>query len=257
MARLLDDASLQYLVNTSYAALAVPITMSCFIYIDTFFTSTNDRHRFMRLEDTTGAYGYNFEVLSTADIVPKSIFCNHYDGSHAAAETTTGIASINTWNHVAAVFASNSSRSPYLNGGSKDTSTVAQNTVTSDKIFIGQGLGSGYTSGRIADVAIWNAALTDTEIAILALGYSPLTIRPQSLVSYWPLIGRTSPEIDLVGGYGLTLVNAPTAAAHPRIIYPSNMQSGLTISAAVAGAIMPQFQYANLGASLYNGTLIG
>ena len=55
----------------------------------------------------------------------------------------------------------------------------------------------------------------------MAAGYSPLLIRPQSLVFYAPIIGRTSPEIDVVGGYDMTLYNGPTTVPHPRVIHPS------------------------------------
>ena len=256
MARLFDDASTQFL-TTSNGIASIPFTMACWFKTDADGVSQS----LMSPTNTASANNY-FRLDVRMDIAGDPVTITSIDGTVAeGGETTTGV-TINTWNHACGVFASTTSRSVYLNGGSKATSTNFDSPSGQNRCDIGTVYTGGasylHMSGSIAEAAMWGVALTDAEVAILALGYSPLLVRPQSLVAYWPLIGRTSPEIDLVGGYDLTLVNAPTTAAHPRIIYPPNMQSGLTIPGAPpAGAIMPQFQYANLGASLYNGTLIG
>ena len=72
--------------------------------------------------------------------------------------------------------------------------------------------------GYLADVALWNIDLSDSDVAALAKGVSPLHIRPDYLIAYWPLAGRHDPEIDRVGGFQMTLVNAPTFISnHPRL----------------------------------------
>jgi len=68
----------------------------------------------------------------------------------------------------------------------------------------------------IAEVGIWNAALTQPEIASLAKGMTCDKIRPQNLVFYTPLVRDL---IDQKGGLVITNNNAATVAAHPRI-YP-------------------------------------
>jgi hypothetical protein len=77
-----------------------------------------------------------------------------------------------------------------------------------------------FLNGQIAEAAVWNVALSAAEIASLSKGFSPLLIRPASLVAYWPLIGRHDPEIDPVGRFDMTLTANPTTAAHPRVILP-------------------------------------
>lgn len=72
-------------------------------------------------------------------------------------------------------------------------------------------------SGRIGHCAIWNASLSDQEIETLAQGVSPLRVRRDALVAYWPVNGQ-SPEIDIVGGINLT-VNGTTVAEEPPIPY--------------------------------------
>jgi hypothetical protein len=82
-------------------------------------------------------------------------------------------------------------------------------------------------------MAIWSAALTDAEAAILALGISPLLVRPASLAAYWPMIRDT--DRDLVGDYHWTPYNSPTIATHPpKIRYP-RLAAAFILAAASAG----------------------
>jgi len=73
-----------------------------------------------------------------------------------------------------------------------------------------------YFQGRIAEVGIWNAALTAAEIDSLAKGMTCDKVRPQSLVFYAPLVREL---IDQKGGLTITNNNGATVANHPRI-YP-------------------------------------
>ena len=57
-----------------------------------------------------------------------------------------------------------------------------------------------YCDGSLAEAAIWNAALSDAEVAALATGVSPLLVRPGSLVFYAPLARDL---LDRVGGLQL------------------------------------------------------
>lgn len=81
----------------------------------------------------------------------------------------------------------------------------------------------GYFNGQVAEAAVYGAALTTEEIEMLAAGYSPLMVRPQSLVLYAPLFGRNGAaggEEEWVGGRTLTQTSSPALYDHPRIIYP-------------------------------------
>lgn len=75
----------------------------------------------------------------------------------------------------------------------------------------------GYFDGDIAEAAIWNVALSDAEIAMLAKGLSPLRVRPASLVSYVPMNGAASPVIDIVAGAGWAPSGITAASSNPRI----------------------------------------
>ena len=46
-----------------------------------------------------------------------------------------------------------------------------------------------YVNGQLRHVAMWSEALTVGEVETLALGASPLQVRPDALESYYPLVG--------------------------------------------------------------------
>jgi hypothetical protein len=69
-------------------------------------------------------------------------------------------------------------------------------------------------TGQIAEVGIWNVALTDAEIASLADGMTCDKVRPQSLVFYAPLVRDLQ---DVRGGLTITNNNTATVAVHPRV----------------------------------------
>jgi len=134
------------------------------------------------------------------------------------ARTTTGYTA-NNWHHACAVFTSNASRTVYLDGGGSATNTVqeSRNTNASDFLISARrfngALGS-YFDGDLAEVGIWNAALTAAEIASLAKGMTCDKVRPQSLVFYAPLVRDLQ---DVRGGRTITNNNTATVANHPRV----------------------------------------
>lgn len=216
MARAFDDGSSQYLRNANDVVSAVPFSFAAWYNTDV---------------DTLPIAVLAMDGGGTTDFAELFLWGNggdeisfwvrgQDDGSYLQANTTSAF-SINTWQHAAGVCSGLSSASAYLNGGSKGTSTVTTLAPTYDQTTVGGRFDTinHAFSGSIAEAGIWDVALTDAEVATLALGYSPLLVRPASLVAYWPLIGRMSPEIDLVGGFDMTLNGSPTTADHPPTIY--------------------------------------
>lgn len=73
--------------------------------------------------------------------------------------------------------------------------------------------------GALAEIAIWDAALSDGEMAALAKGVSPRLFRPGNLKGYWPLWGSSSPERDYSGGGShATLNGSPGLRGHMRVM---------------------------------------
>jgi hypothetical protein len=71
--------------------------------------------------------------------------------------------------------------------------------------------------GQIAQVAIWNVAISDIEIIMLSRGVSPYHIRPHALRGYWALWGA-SPEPDW-SGYAshMTVAGTSISSINPRV----------------------------------------
>lgn len=147
---------------------------------------------------------------------------NSTGGTTLTANTTTGY-SANTWQHACAVFASAASRAAYLNGGSKGTETTFQGIGT---LTLGMFGGAVTTTavrsnnyvGALAEIAMWNVALTDDEVATLASGASPSTVQPGSLRGYWPLFDSDG-DVDYWNQNNATVVSSVTSSQHPANVY--------------------------------------
>jgi hypothetical protein len=138
-------------------------------------------------------------------------------GGATSGTEVPGAVTLNTWQHLAAVFVGQYERYAYWNGTVSPINTTGLVPANISRLLIGtQLLGTVESQhvGRIAEVGIWNAALNGTEISSLAAGVSPELVRPKSLVFYAPLIRDLT---DKVGGRILTNVNSVSVADHTRI----------------------------------------
>lgn len=219
MARLFVSASSQKATLASAPITGGPCSISFFANQ----TSAVQGSTFLSIGNAAGTRGMEFRWSGLGG---TGVFFDSY-GATTVASTASGITLTNgAWSHLAAVETSNSSHALFVNGPSNKFTTATDVGAHTgiDSFSIAQGpWGGAFYDGAIAEVGMWNVALTDDEVAALANGYSPLLIRPTSLVQYWPLFGNDSPELDrFKNSNNLTLVNAPTKADHPRIFYPSS-----------------------------------
>jgi len=237
MARLFNDASTEYLEVTSTPVTATPLTLACWFYSDTTAI----------IQTLIAVHNHGLPIQSftldiRGDIGGDPIHAATTQSSADSHAATSSGYSANTWHHAAAVFTSPTSRAAFIDGGSKGTNTTSRTPSSIDHINIGAldySIGqAGAMSGRIAEAAIWNVALTDAEVASLAAGFTPPFIRPQSLVAYWPLV--RDEDQDNVGGYDLTPINTPSIAAHPPIIYPAQIFDGFTTAGGAVAYPIPE-----------------
>lgn len=135
---------------------------------------------------------------------------------------TTATYTANTWTRVTAVFASDTSRSLYLGTTAiNNTTNIVDATGTPfTSMAIGRrhviGSTPQYFTGRIAELGIWDAALTADEVRSLNQSASAKIVRPSSLIFYAPLIRDLQ---DLRGGLAITNNNGATVQDHPRVFY--------------------------------------
>lgn len=106
----------------------------------------------------------------------------------------------------------------YLDGSADGTWThTSPGTSGAIKRYGASAFGNWF-NGQLAEVAVWSGAVDAADIAALADGVSPNQVSPGILVSYRPLWGRYTNEIDLVSGSDLTVTGA-TYADHPPVRY--------------------------------------
>ena len=248
MARGFDDASSQGLRVTSAVVSAYPCTMAC------WFNSDDDAHsgKIMEVSNTSTPAGDAWFMTAAGDVAgdPLRGYIRSATTIAFSVDTSTGFTA-GTWHHACFVVTNSTSRTIYLDAGGAVTDSRASNFITgADVTLIGRREQVGaipansYFSGNLAEGAIWNVALTAAGVAILAKGYSPLLVRPQNLVAYWPMIRDT--DDDIVGGFSMTPLNSPTIAAHPRVLYPIGPYM-VPAAAAIAALRIPRHPAAYFG----------
>jgi hypothetical protein len=137
---------------------------------------------------------------------------------HLSLEAVSAAAiTFNAWHTIVGVFTA-SARTLYLDGVAVASSGSLPLGYTNASVIIGNANASVFNT-NIAEVGVWDIAMTAAEVAVLTAGYSPLAVRPDRLRRYYPLVGQAT-EIDPVGGASLTTVGSPTIITHPRIVLP-------------------------------------
>lgn len=138
-----------------------------------------------------------------------------FDGTHFEGQigapgtwhtvTDTLAPSANTWYHLCLTYDGTNVKF-YRDGGSVGTPTTAgsMSAPVGSHLALGHYWTNDFTfaapnGSRMFDTALWSTALGAGEIAALAKGARPNTIRTSSLAGYWPLDGLASPEPDLSG----------------------------------------------------------
>ena len=241
MARGFASADDSYL-SCSAVVGSVPLTMAGWFYN----TVDGGGHQLMCISNSAAA-NESFLLQWAGNVAGDPIRAWQRNADTIGWAVTTSGVSSGEWFHAAGVFTANDERSALLNGASKDTDNTSVGSFTPNITSMGKLVRSTATSASdiwAAECGIWNVALTDAEVVVLAAGYSPLLVRPQNLVAYWPLIRDT--DDDIVGGYSMTPVNSPTVAAHPRVFYPGMPHVGYA-AAAIAALRIPRHPAAYYG----------
>lgn len=214
MARQFDDGATEYLERDSAPVAVAPFTISCWFNSDDIAA----RQALVWIGDKD-VDNSAWVLQARGDVGGDPVvFGARQAGGFNVATSSTGF-SANTWHHACGVETANNDRAVFIDGGSKGTDVTATTPAGADRVSIareGDNTPSNYMSGAIAEVAIWNVALSDAEVALLAKGFSPLFIQPHNLVAYWPLI--RDDDNDWIGGFDLAAFNTPTVATHPPLV---------------------------------------
>jgi len=212
MARLFNGTN-DALRATSAPVTAAPLTIAC------WFNQTASAAGLLVSIGVNGG-GDRLQIFTNGPL-SQAVAAGAIQGGTSGQSVLTGVPTAGEWNHAAGVFTSATSRTAYWNGAAGTPNTTSATPSGVNSVVIGARYNTtlgAYFSGSIAEVAIWNAALTAEEIASLSKGFHPTLIRPASLQFYAPLIRAAQ---DLRGGLSIgELGTGTTGSDHPRIIYP-------------------------------------
>lgn len=246
MAILFDDASLEYLDGASELA-TVPFTMACWFKTD----QTALWQGLMSQVDQDGTTFHHSLITDGSAHVGAYTKVSGTSGAGYSFDTY----SANTWHHACGVWVSAEERKAYLDGAVGNTDTTVMVMANVDAVSIGAIARSTpylFTSGSIAEAAIWNINLSANRIAALAAGAWPPSIRPDQLVGYWPMHNVNMID-DIVGDNVMTAYNTPVSSGeHPSIIYPHSPRVIGDVSGGApppTGTILPQITQAYMRVS--------
>ena len=224
MARRFIRANSECLYVNEAVVATPPFTMACWGYMlddttNTLILAVCDR----------GVSNHYHTLGFTGTLGGKPLRVASRGGGTASYAASTSGFSANTWHHACGVWSSTTSRKVYLDGGSSAEKTDSITPSGLDRSSIGalaRVIPAGYMDGNIAEAGFWNVALTVDEIAALAKGYSPVLVRPESLVSYRDLIYDL--DQDYIGDRTWSAQGSPWwVNDHPGIIYPTRPQHGM------------------------------
>lgn len=121
---------------------------------------------------------------------------------------TTDPVPLGIWTHIAIVLYSTTSRSAFINGGGKTSDTASLNSTSTGQARFGSAGATGTgILGCMAEVGLWNVALTDDEIKQLARGTIPRRVRFNNL-KYYAAFRLGDPTFDGVATYTNKLFTA-------------------------------------------------
>src|SRR3990167_399937 len=216
------NGSNQYLSLATEPVTAVPLTMAAWGYADNGLFGADGEWVILNLSDTDARPEFTIEFGRDGGVTNILAMVFAASGGFAISATNPVV---DTWYHVGGVFTSATSRTVYVNGVADGSDTTNLTPTGISDLYVGSrfdlSVQQKKLNGKVAEAAIWNVALTAAEMAILGRGYSPLFVRPESLVFYAPLVRGLQ---EYIAGTSLTNNNTATVFIHPSIIYPSPAQ---------------------------------
>lgn len=138
------------------------------------------------LHNTTDNQRFVFQINTITSRLQFNAFTTANANAIAGANYT-----LNSWNMATAVGTSSTSRTVYINGNNAVTNTTLRAVTTPTRWLVAAnyaGTVNPAYEGRISEIAIWNAALNQTDITSLYRGSKATLVQPTNLKVYIPLI---------------------------------------------------------------------
>lgn len=204
-----------HLDNSSPAVTAVPLTISAWLK----FGSTGNQ-----ILVTVGVSGTGLNYFDIGQANAAAPIATTFDGVAGSSASSTFTMDTGVWHCLTAVYVSATSRAIYVDGTNKGTNAVSRvpagiNATRISGTLAATPVNPILTAGLMAHVAIWNTALSDSEVALLAT-LAPTLVRPESLLEYWPLNNGQSPEPSYgVSPHQLSVTGTGYSTDNPVLTY--------------------------------------
>jgi hypothetical protein len=157
--------------------------------------------------------GRGFGLNATGGTFPLQMRFDVTTAGGTGSATIAGALAQNTWYATTAVEESTASRYVFADTTKSTQNTTSLTYPTINRLSIGA-IGANAWNGLLAEIAVWDVALTDDEITSLARGFKPSRIRPQNLQFYAPIVRGLQ---DVRGGRAITNNGSVPVADHPRV----------------------------------------
>lgn len=235
-------------------------TFTLFAWI--YATSNSVQQRIISKWGASGVQ-YLFQMTSGG----KLEIVAHDASGHQPLRDGTATVPTNTWSAVSALMQGPSPSDMFLGLNGVNTSVPGSGVTmtggiqnTTQQLAFGDDAGAGATApfhGRIAHAAIWNVALSDAELVMLANGALPTHVRPSALQGYWPLHGIDSPEPSVAGAtrQAGTLTGTTFASGPPVGLGLINLRSGLALPQPASAPSFVSLPFISAATTVYSPSL--
>jgi len=215
MARLFDDGNSEWLTVASPIVDAAPFSVAAWIKTD------DAADNFQVIAAPVGEAGTDIGWKYRLRMADTEIQFEAEDAGGSARAAASAVPAVGVWGHAAAVEVAVDSRESYFAGANKGTNAssitpLATSIDTTSIAVRDDGSPNDSFSGDIGHVPIYSDALSQGMIETLAAGFNPLRVQRDILIGYYPINGQ-SPERNVMGGFDLTVVNAPPVSSEPPI----------------------------------------
>lgn len=205
---------------------ASAISIHALVNLDSFNTGAND-NRIITIGVANNLAGIIMEVVGGAGAEVLKIAGRSVSTDSLQSKSATTVVTTSVWHSIGGVLnIGGDTITPYYEGTAEGSGAVTFGNATwtngtptqLDTIGAGQTAPVAtviQTDGRIAELALWKADIGASGFSLLKKGSSPLKINPTNLILYWPLLGTSSPEVDMASGKNGTITGTIDATTHP------------------------------------------
>lgn len=208
---------------------ADPVTLACFIKVTDHLV--NDA--LVGLGNSNSTVNDSYQLRSTGT---DNQWGAVSIGAAGSTSTATNVLNIDgVWAGIVGKFSGDALRDVYVQALANTGQSTESRAVADVLQFVRLGesfAGALDFTGLMAEVAIWNSALSDADITSYLAGTAASQISAANLIGYWPLSASNATQANegVDTGGDLTVAGATFNADHPTITIPSTARGRMLLT---------------------------